>query len=100
MNFSIEDIDNIEQGECSERDYYKSIQRAINGGMWSLQGSYGRTMMDAIKSGRCMLGKNPARDYWGNYIPSRGQVKRGTAGSRALVVQTMGESWARAMSRA
>jgi hypothetical protein len=50
---SMNDIDAIEGNEeVSEQDYYAAIQRAINGGMWGLQGSYGRTMMEAIKAGR------------------------------------------------
>jgi hypothetical protein len=92
---TMNDIDNIESNEeVSELDYYKSIQRAINGGMWSLQGSYGRTMMAAIESGYCMLGKSSARDYWGNRIPSRDEVKEGTKGSRDYVVDALGEYWA------
>ena len=32
-----------------ELDYYLSVQRAINAGHWSMEGSYGRAMMAAIK---------------------------------------------------
>lgn len=95
---TMQDIENIEGIDpVSEIDYYKSIQRAINAGNWSLQGSYGRAMMGAIDSGRCMLGTSGARDYWGNYIPSRDEVKEGTKGSRQYVVDRMGEEWAAAM---
>lgn len=92
-------LNNIEsEDEVSEIDYFRSIQAAINSGSaWSFQGSYGRTMMAAIESGYCMLGKNPARDYYGNRIPSRDEVKRGTKGSRAYVRQAVGEAWARKM---
>jgi len=76
-----------------ELDYYLSVQRAINSGMWSLQGSYGRAMMDAIRSGRCLLGPNAARDYWGNVIPSRDDVKEGTMGSIGYVEAAMGGDW-------
>jgi hypothetical protein len=94
---SLDDIDVIESGEsATEIEYYSAIQRAINSGSaWSFQGSYGREMMAAIESGRCLLGREGARDYWGNYIPSRDQVKAGTKGSRSYVRQAMGESWAR-----
>lgn len=97
---SLHDVDVIESGEsATEIDYYLSIQRAINSGSaWSFQGSYGRAMMEAIESGYCMLGRSDARDYWGNHIPSRSQVKTGTKGSRAFVRQAMGESWARKMA--
>jgi hypothetical protein len=41
-----------------------------------------------------MLGKHPARDYWGNRIPARDEVKDGTKGSRGFVVARRGEGWA------
>jgi hypothetical protein len=91
---TINDINNIEcDEEVSELDYYRSIQRAINSGMWGLQGSYGRTMMEAINSGRCLLGPNRARDYYGNVIPSRDDVKEGTKGSISYVEDAMGGDW-------
>lgn len=96
--FGLEDVYAIEgESEVSELEYFESIQRAINSGMWSLQGSYGRAMMDAINSGRCALGKVPAFDYWRNRIPSRTEVKKGTRGSLAYVEHTMGAEWARHM---
>ena len=99
--FNLDDINAIESDEdVSELDYHLSVQRAINSGMWGLQGSYGRTMMDAIKSGRCMLGANSACDYWGNRIPSRTEVMQGTKGSYDFVVAAMGEEWANEMAGA
>ena len=59
-----------------------------------LQGSYGRAMMDAIKGGQCLLGRERCRDYWGNAIPGRDDVKPGTAGSYDFVLKTMGQEWA------
>lgn len=92
--FSLNDVENIE-GDCeSEEDYFLSMQRAINSGMWGLQGSYGRSMMDAIENGQCMLGLSGCRDYYGNYIPSRFEVQEGSKGSRQYVVDAMGEEWA------
>jgi hypothetical protein len=96
--FDLNDIDNIEAGAESELEYYASIQRAINGGMWGLQGSYGRTMMAAIEDGYCLLGKAGARDYYGNYIPSREQVKAGTKGSYEFVADAMGAEYADMMA--
>lgn len=93
--FDLEDIRVLEEDdEASEEDEALSLQRAINDGMWSLQGSYGRSMMAAIESGACMLGPKPARDYWGNYIPARDGVVSGSKGSRAYVVAHRGEEWA------
>jgi len=99
--FTLNDIDNIESDEdVSELDYFLSIQRAINSGMWGLQGSYGRTMMDAITSGRCMLGTKSARDYYGNNIPSRNDVQPGTKGSKDFVIDAMGIEWANELEEA
>lgn len=98
---NMQDIYTIEQGSESELDHYTAIQRAINSGhAWSFQGSYGRAMMDAISAGLCMLGKERARDYWGNTIPSRYDVKEGTKGSRDFVAARNGEDWAEEMENA
>lgn len=64
---SLNDVLTIEgEIEADELEQFAAIQRAIDGGTWGLQGSFGRTMMDAIQSGRCMLGRRPAHDYWGS----------------------------------
>jgi hypothetical protein len=98
---TLNDINNIEVDEdVPEMDYFLSIQRAINSGMWGLQGSYGRAMMEAINAGYCMLGTKSARDYYGNYIPSREDVKLGTKGSYDFVIDNVGLDWARAMEAA
>lgn len=97
MTFELKDVEAIEGGAESEEEYFSSIQRAINGGMWSLQGSYGRALMGAIESGKCMLGPSPANDYWGNRIPARDEVKAGTKGSRDFVAERSGEEWAELM---
>lgn len=99
--FTLEDVNTIEcDEEASLEDYALSLQRAINSGMWGLQGSYGRAMMDAITSGLCMLGTSSAKDYYGSYIPSRDQVKDGTKGSRGFVVARRGEEWAEMLEAA
>lgn len=59
-----------------------SVQNLINTGMaWRLEGSVGRSCMSAIKNGQAILGPEGHRDYWGSYVPSRHEVKRGTLGS-------------------
>ena len=96
---TINDINNIEVDEdVSELEYFKSIQRAINSGMWALQGSYGRTMMEAIEAGYCLLGRSRARDYYGNTIPSRDDVQEGTKGSLDYVRDLQGDKWAEFIS--
>jgi len=81
--------------EVDEMDYYAEMQRAINGGVaWKFQGSYGRSMMDAIRNGYCMLGHTQSSDYYGNTIPSRDDVEEGTKGSYEFVLDRMGDDWA------
>ena len=91
---NMQDVENIESGDPTEEEFFCSVQRAINSHSWSLQGSYGRTMMGAINSGHCMLGTKPCLDYWGNRIPSRFEVQEGTKGSRGYVISHRGEDWA------
>ena len=100
MAFTIKDVNNIETETdiVDPVDYYQSIQRAINAGMWSMQGSYGRAMMEAINEGKCLLGLKATKDYWGNVIPSRLQVKDGTKGSWEYVKQQSGDDWAMDMA--
>ncbi|MDX0267648.1 hypothetical protein GOC13_07365 [Sinorhizobium meliloti] len=66
-------------------------QELINSGLaWRLEGSIGRQCMAAIESGACMLGRDGHRDYWGNYVPSRDEVKAGTKGSFDYVADRFG----------
>ena len=96
-----QDIYTIEEDEeATAEDHYLAIQRAINSGMWGLQGSYGRAMMAAIEQGLCVLGKQPARDYYGNRIPSRDEVKAGTKGSYEFCARAHGTEWADMMADA
>lgn len=66
-------------------------QGLINSGLaWRLEGTIGRQCMAAIEAGACMLGKAGHRDYWGNYVPSRDEVKAGTKGSFDFVADRYG----------
>ena len=79
---TIDDIIAFENGQLSEEDTIAMFQAMIDdGSVWKMQGSYGRTAMDLIESGLCMLGPTGHRNYYGNYVPSRGEVKPGTKGS-------------------
>lgn len=94
-DFDLDDVLTLEGDDADEEDVAIAMQKAINSGSaWSFQGSYGRSMMAALESGNAMLGKEPARDYYGNYIPSRDQVKAGTKGSYQLVADKHGVEYA------
>lgn len=63
-------------------EYVEAMQRRINdGSIWKMEGSAGRGAMSLIEQGLCMLGTEGHRDFWGNYVPSRDEVKPGTKGS-------------------
>ena len=89
----------IIEGETkvTAREFFMSVQRAVNQGAWALQGTFGRSMMAAIEDGFCMLGTRAATDYWGNRIPARSAIRAGRAGTRAYVASAMGEEWATLM---
>lgn len=94
----VEGVDGYEAED--EMEFALGVQRMINAGQWALQGSFGRQMMRMITEGQCMLGNSGARDYYGNYIPSRDEVQDGTKGSKSYVAEMMGEEWAEAMAKA
>ena len=60
-------------------DYYQSIINSGDG--WKLEGSVGRYLMSLLECGACMLPTKSTTDYYGNYIPSRNELKPGTKGS-------------------
>lgn len=84
-------LDNVMRAEDGDTD---GLQALINAGMWSLQGSIGRSMNAALEDGRCMLGPSTATDYWGNKIPGRDDVVEGTKGSYQYVVDRYGKDHA------
>jgi hypothetical protein len=61
---------------------YGELQRMINtGDAWNMEGSYGRSAMSSLNSGVCMLPKEVTFDYYGNRLPSRDELKKGTKGT-------------------
>lgn len=66
----------------TREEFVAEMQELINTGtVWRLEGSMGREAMALIESGECVLGEQGCYDYWGNYVPSRHEVKPGTKGS-------------------
>ena len=66
-----------------QKDYgYNELQDMINSGLaWKMEGSYGRMAMQSLEQGMCMLPKESKVDYYGNRIPSRNDLKKGTKGT-------------------
>jgi hypothetical protein len=66
-----------------QKDYgIAETQELINNGMaWKLEGSIGRHAMGLLESGACMLPKEPKIDYYGNRVPGRDELKKGTKGT-------------------
>jgi len=77
------DYSAIWRDDASEEEFIAAYQSLIdNGQAWKLEGHVGRTAMDLIESGYCILGEEGHYDYYGNYIPSRNEVIPGTKGSK------------------
>jgi hypothetical protein len=77
----------FEAGDLSEEESVALFQELIDSGFaWTLPGFYGRTAHDLIEHGLCTLGPHGTRDYYGNYVPSRTEVKPGTPGSIEYVL--------------
>jgi hypothetical protein len=58
------------------------MQDYINNGMaWKLEGSVGRAAMAMLESGACMLPEKQHKNYYGNIVPSRNDLKEGTKGT-------------------
>lgn len=67
---------------------FSEMQYLIDSGLaWRLEGAVGRSAMDMLMSGQCMLPMKSYTDYYGNKIPSRKEVKEGTTGSFANAVR-------------
>ena len=74
---------NIKKIEKLQKKYgYFDMQKMINSGeCWKMEGSYGRSAMDLLETGVCMLPLMPRRDYYGNRVPSRKELRDGTKGT-------------------
>jgi hypothetical protein len=74
---------NIKTITALQKQYgFADMQEMINSGMaWKLEGSVGREAMALLESGACMLPKTAHKDYYGNIVPSRDVLKKGTKGT-------------------
>ena len=58
------------------------MQEWIDKGIaWSMEGSVGREAMRGLESGMHFLPNVSHKDYYGNHIPSREEIRIGTLGS-------------------
>ena len=73
----------MELYECeTDEERIEAMQKMINSGQaWKMEGSVGREAMSLLESGDCILGEEGHKDFYGNYVPSRTEVKAGTKGS-------------------
>lgn len=80
------DMSFLYDDDATEEEVIKGYQGLIDSGLaWQLEGHVGRTAMELIEQGLCTLGEQSHRDYWGNKIPSKYEVKAGTKGSEEYV---------------
>ena len=80
------DMSAIWREDASEAETVAAYQELVNTGQaWRMEGSVGRTAMSMIENGLIMLGEEGHTDYWGNYVPSRYEVKAGTKGSEGYL---------------
>lgn len=57
------------------------LQSLVDSGQaWMLEGSVGRACMAAIEDGAIVLGPTAVRNFYGNRIPSRFEVRHDTTG--------------------
>lgn len=86
--------------DATEEEQIECYQRLVNSGdAWRLEGSVGRAAMRLIEAGQVMLGQEGHRDYWGNYVPSRSEVKEGTKGSFEYVAERTSRKQAHKLAR-
>jgi len=74
---TIEEIKNLQE----QYDLVETQSQINSGQAWLMDGKTGRRAMQYLKSGACYLPLKEYYDYWGNHIPSRTKVPKGTSGS-------------------
>lgn len=74
---------NYQQIRSAQKEQgFDQMQLLIDNGMaWKMEGHIGREAMSLLECGACMLPKKAFRDYYGNRIPSRDELKAGTKGT-------------------
>jgi hypothetical protein len=65
----------------SEYGLTKAQTLLNTGDLWKFEGSVGRSANDMIEAGVLMLPETRRKDYYGNTIPARTDLKDGTKGT-------------------
>ncbi len=76
-NLTIEQITELQKGN----GVYNMQELITSGQVWKFEGSFGRTAMNFLDLGVCYLPEVQTSDYYGNTIPSRGDLQPGTKGT-------------------
>lgn len=71
----------IREEQSQFRNISKMQEWIDEGIAWKMEGAIGREAMRGLESGKYFLPNESHRDYYGNYIPSREEIRIGTAGS-------------------
>ena len=71
----------IRERQAEFRNISKMQEWIDMGIAWSMEGAVGREAMSGLESGMYFLPNASHRDYYGNHIPSREEIRIGTAGS-------------------
>lgn len=75
-----------------EQPELQAYQKAIDSGIaFKLEGSWGRTTMDYLKSGLLLLPEKSFTDYWGNVIPAYTELQAGMFGTPEFVADKIDE---------
>jgi ABC-type cobalamin transport system ATPase subunit len=68
--------------DLQARNGLTEMQNMINSGrVWHMEGSMGRSAASLLEEGACMLPRKRYNDAYGNRIPARQDLKRGTKGT-------------------
>jgi hypothetical protein len=90
------DMSAIYREEAEAEETIAAYQEMIDSGMaWRMEGSVGRNAMRLIELGFCVLGEHGHLDFYGNYVPSRFEVKPGTKGSLEYAANLQPLQWPR-----
>ena len=88
------DLTALYDEDATADEQVEAYQALIDSGSaWRLEGHVGRTAMQLIENGDCILGEEGHSDYYGNYVPSRTEVEPGTKGSIEYARERQPERW-------